>query len=59
MPAMNEPRKERLTITATEREREVVDAVATLHGITRNELLRKMSLADIVAEYDRTHSQAA
>lgn len=56
---MSEPRKERLTITATEREREVVDAVAKLHGTTRNEILRRMSLAEIMAEYDRAHPAAA
>ena len=48
-----ESRPERVTIMVTEAEKQAVRAVAAARGLTESDVLRDMTVAQVLAEYGR------
>ena len=50
---MQESRPERVTIMVTEEEKRAVRAVAAARGLTESDVMRDMTVAQVLAEYGR------
>lgn len=50
---MQESRPERVTIMVTEQEKRAVRAVAAALGLTESDVMRDMTVAQVMAEYGR------
>ena len=48
-----ESRPERITIMVTEEEKQAVRAVAAARGLTESDVMRDMTVAQVMAEYGR------
>ncbi len=48
-----ESRPERVTIMVTEQEKQAVRAVAAARGLTESDVMRDMTVAQVMAEYGR------
>ena len=49
----HESRPERVTIMVTEEEKQAVRAVAAARGLTESDVMRDMTVAQVMAEYAR------